>query len=81
MTRAEYEIGDLVIVLCDDEHYKDVWEHRGKVGVVIKKEAFGSDRHGHYFIYTVSIGEVNEVFERGDLMLVNPRVTEDLTVL
>jgi hypothetical protein len=82
MTHSEYEIGDLVRIVCNDEFIKDVWVHRDSIGAIINKEPFDS-LHGHhkYFIYTVSMGEVNEVFESGDLMLVSPGVTENRTVL
>ena len=82
MTHSEYEIGDLVRIVCNDEFVKDVWVHRDSIGAIINKEPFDS-LHGHdkYFIYTVSMGEVNEVFESGDLMLVSPGVTENRTVL
>jgi hypothetical protein len=82
MTHSEFEIGDLVRIVCNDEFVKDVWVHRGRIGAIINKEPFDS-LHGHdkYFIYTVSMGEVNEIFESGDLVLVNPGVPEYPPVL
>lgn len=83
MTHAEYEIGDLVRIVCNDEFIKDVWVHRGKIGAIINKEpAFGSlPGHEKSFIYVVSMGEDTEVFEDEDLMPVYPGVTEYPPVL
>jgi hypothetical protein len=82
MTRTEYEVADLVRIVCNDEFVKDVWVHRGKIGIIINKEAFGGlPGHEKYFIYTVSMGEGTEIFEERDLMPVYPRVTEYPPVL